>query len=247
VEQSKELHADALRADELRTANTALKISLADSNQRILQLENELRQTKAKIQGGLDTFKESTILFSFPVMQNNGHVVDFHNILSKWAKAAEDEDNTASRLFQCSIEDSYTSLAQLRVIDQIQRIAIGLGLKVEPPLIFERRIDATWTPLSNKHHIQLAATVCYIYANRKKTIAADAVVNKEKITFHFTTVQFISMKIHHGALTMPQQPQPNQTQYTLRCQQACDPIRMRINRSGWNPFPNMIFAAEEDH
>lgn len=188
VEESKELQTDALLAEELKASNTALKISLAESKQRILHLETELKLTQTKIQGGLDAFKENTALCSFPVMQNNGHVVDFHRIIPKWAKAAEDEDNTASRLFMCSIEDGYTSLAQLRIIDHIQRVATGLGLNVDPPLIFEREGNDTWNQLSNKHHIQLTATVCYLYANRKKIHSADSVVNKEKFSFSLTMV-----------------------------------------------------------
>ena len=190
IEQSRELESDALRADELRTANTALETNLTRTKQRTLLLEAELKTVRAKLQSGLDLFKEKHALPSFPVIQNNGHVVDFYRIVSKWAKTAEEDDNTASRSYMCSIENAYTSLAQQRIIDQIQRISTGLGLKPDPPLLFECKTnDSTWTPLSNKHHIQLAATVCYLYANHRATQTASATVNKEVFTFSIDTVR----------------------------------------------------------
>jgi hypothetical protein len=244
IEESKEMQANALRTEELESVNTALKINLTDSKQRLLQLETELKFAKAKIHSGLDIFRENATLLSFPMMQNNGHMVDFHRIISKWAKSAEEDDNTASRSFMCSIENKHTSLAQPRIIDQIQRIATELGLKADPPLLFERKVDDAWVQLSNRHHIHLAATVCYLYANRKTTQTADAMVNKEKTSFVVSMVRCLFYSIKKHPLTPPQ-PQPNHTQSILRCHQAQVPIRVRINRVGWNPFPNMIFATED--
>jgi hypothetical protein len=194
VEETREMQANASRVDELESINTVLKINLADSKQRRLQLETELKSTKAKIHSSLDLFKENVTPFSFPVMQNNGHMVDFHRIISKWAKTAEEDDNTASRSFMCSIENKHTSLVQPRIIDQIQRIAIELGLRAEPPLLFELKTGDAWVQLSNKHHIQLIATVCYLYANRKAVQTADTVVNKERLSFVISTVRVFYFK-----------------------------------------------------
>ena len=190
IEQSKELESDALRADELRTANTILDANLTRSKQRILLLETELKTIRAKLQIGVDMFKSTQgAVPSFPVIQNNGHIIDFHRIVSKWAKTAEEDENTASRSFMCPVENDYTSLAQPRIIDQIQRLSTGLGLKAEPPLLFESKTNDTWTQLSNKHHIQLAATVCYLYANHRTSHAANIMVNKELFTFTVTAVR----------------------------------------------------------
>jgi hypothetical protein len=190
IEQSKELESDALRADELRTANTILDANLTRSKQRILLLETELKTIRAKLQIGVDLFKSTQgAVPSFPVIQNNGHIIDFHRIVSKWAKTAEEDENTASRSFMCPVENDYTSLAQPRIIDQIQRLSTGLGLKAEPPLLFESKTNDTWTQLSNKHHIQLTATVCYLYANHRTSHAANIMVNKELFTFTVTAVR----------------------------------------------------------
>jgi hypothetical protein len=191
IEQSRELETDAARAGELRTANTILDASLTRTKHRILLLEAELKTARIKLQNGVDTFKgaQGGALPSFPVIQNNGHVIDFHRIISKWAKTAEEDENTASRSFMCPIENAYTNLGQPRIIDLIQRICTGLGLKTDPPLLFESKTDDTWTQLSNKHYIQLTATVCYLYANHKTTRTANIVVNKELFSFAVTEVR----------------------------------------------------------
>ena len=141
-----------------------------------------------KVQSGLESFKDASVQFAFPVMQSNGHVVDFHRIITKWAKCAEEDENTSSRAFQCSITKEFTSLANFPITDRIQRISSGLGLKVEPPLIFERKAQGKWTPLNNKSHIQLTAMVCYLYNNRKKSTNADAVADAETISFQLSKV-----------------------------------------------------------
>jgi hypothetical protein len=173
-----------------RAFGTILDANLTRSKQRILLLETELKTIRAKLQIGVDMFKSTQgAVASFPVIQNNGHIIDFHRIVSKWAKTAEEDENTASRSFMCPVENDYTSLAQPRIIDQIQRLSAGLGLKAEPPLLFESKTNDTWTQLSNKHHIQLAATVCYLYANHRTSHAANIMVNKELFTFTVTAVR----------------------------------------------------------
>jgi hypothetical protein len=196
IEESRALESDARRADELRNANTILETNLARTKQQILRLEAEIKTVRIKLQNGIDTFKSAqNAIPTFPVIQNNGHVVDFHRIVSKWAKTAEEDETTATRSFMCPIENAYTSLAQPRIIDQIQRVSMALGLKADPPLLFESKTNDTWTQLSNKHHIQLTATVCYLYANHRTAHSADVTVNKELFSFTVTAVRPIYFHI----------------------------------------------------
>lgn len=241
------MQADAQQLDELREMNLMLKARLLESNQRFSKLETELKRAQSKLKAGLEMFKESTSSCTFPVMQNNGLVVDFGKIISKWASVAEEDENTPSRPYTCSSTRQVTSLARFSVTDRIQQIACALGLKIEPPLLFERKTNDTWTQLSTKHHIELTAMVCYFYANRESMVSANALLDKDVFTFTLSRVMsymcVVGYRIHANVSHLLQTL--DQTPFTLHCQTSQTPIRMRINRTGWNPFHDMLF--DEDH
>jgi hypothetical protein len=226
--------------------NGQLEANIIKCKQHMALLEREHRSTQKKMVRSLEIFKDNASTISYPVMQNNGLIVDFYRIIPKWARAAEEEESTAFRVFNCAITGKSTSLAHLLMTERIQQIAMNLGLKVDPPLVFEQRVNDVWTKLSAKLHIQLTAVVCYMYARREEAVTGDFTMKTTQATFRLSKVFSCIHSIlpTHTEMCLRQ---GDRTLYTLSCHQSGIPVRIRINREGWNPFRHMVFATDSDH
>jgi hypothetical protein len=146
----------------------------------------------------------------------------------------------------CPIENAYTNLGQPRIIDLIHRICTGLGLKTDPPLLFESKINDTWTQLSNKHYIQLTATVCYLHVNHKTIRTASIVVNKELFTFAVAAVRpfFNHTSKHASFADEPDSPIRGNPSFIATKPTACRSASASIATAGtpsrtWS-FPQRI-------
>ena len=125
---------------------------LAELNKRLQNIDAILQQSE-----------------SFPMIQTNGHVTDFHVIMNIWQRQADDDENTHQRAFECPITGCSTRLAQYPIIAQIHRMAAAVGVQLEAPVVFETKNDGYgWNQLSPKSQIQLSARLCFVYANRKR-------------------------------------------------------------------------------
>jgi hypothetical protein len=198
---------------------------------------------------------------TFPVMQTNGQMVEFHQVLMMWTSKTDDEGHNPHRTYTCPISSSYTSLCPFPVLHQIQGLATSMGLRLEPPLAFERRVNDEWTLLSARTQIQLSARVCFLYANRKrfeKNVETSTTMTEDEqliVTFRVekrkvSRIYSVFSKRHQNTKT----PSPSRAQdgdttppsntYTLHFkgihQNGSDQtIRMRITRPGWTPFAGM--------
>lgn len=198
VELSKELQNSAYRSEELAAETDKLKAQLREHARTINTMDLELKAASLRLKcldAGMDKFKDSANEYiSFPVMQSNGHMVDFYKILSVWAKSADDDENHQGRGYACPTTRRNTTLAPFQITQHIQTIATSLGVHVETPLKFEWEEDSEWKELGVKTQIQLAARVCYIYANRKRNEATNNILMAEEhralIVFKMTQVFF---------------------------------------------------------
>lgn len=125
---------------------------LAEHNKRLQNIDAILKQS--------DTF---------PVIQTNGRVTDFHVIMNIWQRQADEDDNTHLRVFECPVTGCSTRLAQYPIIAQIHQMATAVGVRLEAPVVFETKNEGYgWNQLSTKSQIQLSARLCFVYANRKR-------------------------------------------------------------------------------
>lgn len=201
VEQSRELQANAFKAGELETENSLFRRQLNEYSTRIGTLETELRSAAARIQyldAGVECFKDAGgAPYAFPVIQANGQVVDFYKIMAIWSKNADEDEDHPGRSYTCPSTRRHTTLAPFQITQRVQNIATSLGIQVEPPLIFEWKPDDAWVRLGIRTHLQLAARVCYIYANRKKFEDSETtnslIADEDKILVVF---KLFSVRMH---------------------------------------------------
>jgi len=182
--------------------------------QKLVQIETDLAAANLQnqcLKSALGLFKNAE---SYPVVQANGHVVDFHQVLMAWHGKPDEEGHNPHRTYGCPITSSYTNLAPFPVISQIQSLATALGLRLEPPMVFEIRPvvsnndEGDWTPLSMRTQIQLSARLCSLYANRKRcdTKAKDISVvmtEEEQLIITFCMERKVCL---HPPLSTPRMP-----------------------------------------
>jgi hypothetical protein len=188
IDEVRTIQADAQQLDELKEVNLLLRAQIAKANQQAVKTERDLKRAEAKLKKGVDLLNETALSSAFPVLQNNGLIMDFGRVISRWVSAAEDDEGVATREFVCASTQKTTTLARFPMTDRIQQIACALGLKIEPPLLFERKKDDAWIPLSSKEHIELTATVCYLYANRERITTANTLLGEDVISFKLSKV-----------------------------------------------------------
>jgi DNA gyrase/topoisomerase IV subunit A len=162
-----------IRLDQAKTEFNDLKKSSEESKDKLLASESKNINLEAKLTSSvtdLEPLTKARGLFkdaeSFPVMQTNGHLVDFHKIMEIWCKKADEDENHSLRTYICPFTSTHTNLAQFPVMLHTQNIASALGFNIEPPVAFE--VEKMRVQLSLKTQIQLSARICYLYANRKK-------------------------------------------------------------------------------
>ena len=238
IESVQTIQADTQQLEELKEVNLLLRAQIAKANQQAVKAEKQLRLIDAKLKRGINLLNETTASSTFPVLQTNGLVVDFCRVISKWASAAEDDEGTATREFVCASTQKTTTLARFPMTDRIQQIAGALGLKIEPPLLFEREEDDVWVQLSSKEHIDLTATVCYLYANRDRLTTANTLLGEDVISFRISKVK-LRPPFYYHTLTHGSQTQGS-TPFALHCKSLRAPVRVRIGRADWNPFQDML-------
>ena len=104
----------------------------------------------------------------FPVMQTNGQLIDFHQVLTVWTNKTDEDGHNPHRTYGCPVTSSYTSLCPFPILHQIQCLAKSQGMCIEPPVAFEREVNNEWIPMSMRTQIQLSARMCFLYANRER-------------------------------------------------------------------------------
>ena len=171
VELFNELEAQVQSADAMEMKIEKLQAKNNEYDASIHKLQLEVRELKSKdeaLRAARDVFKDPTTQkeFLFPVMQNNGEMVDLFRIISTWAKSAGEDDHHPYRTYPCPSKFVSTNLAQLPFTSFIHQIASGMGIVFEPPIRFEFQRNSTWHAFNMKDQVYLAAKTCFIYVNR---------------------------------------------------------------------------------
>jgi hypothetical protein len=196
---------------------------------------------------------------SFPVMQTNGQLVDLYQVITAWTSKTDEDGHNPHRTYGCPITSTYTNLCQFPILNQIQSFATKLGLRLEPPVSFERRIGDEWTLMSMRTQIQLSARVCFLYANRSRFVrskeTSTIITDDEQliVTFRLESVEVtISSNYQHSFqciltplfTTTQDDESPRYTLYCKGVHQSIEQaIRIRITRPRWNPFNEMVFEG----
>jgi len=147
---------------------------------------DELVSKEATLQNVSQIFRSPTdrLPIQYPVMQSNGLIVDFYQVMSTWAKTGEEDDGYPYRTYTCHVTKDQTSLARISITSKIQEIATGIGMQLIPPMEFEFKNapDAEWAKLGLMDQVSVIAKLCSMYTARVNS--ATIVVNNDQIYFN---------------------------------------------------------------
>jgi hypothetical protein len=184
-----EMETKAAITDQLQHDKNELKNRCHDLQTQLLGKQkriDDLVSKEAMLQAACQIFKtpnERTPL-QYPVMQSNGLIVDFYQVMLTWAKTGEEDDGYPYRPYICHICKDQTSLARISITAKIQEIASGLGMQLIPPMDFEFKSteDTQWTKLGLMDQVSVIAKLCSMYT--AKVSSSTIVVHGDQIYFN---------------------------------------------------------------
>jgi hypothetical protein len=230
--------------NELKAQYRDLQTQLLGKQKRI----DDLVSKEGMLQAACRNFRtpHERTPFQYPIMQSNGLIVDFYQVMLTWAKTGEEDDGYPYRPYICHISKDQTSLARISITAKIQEIASGLGMQLIPPMDFEFKNteDTEWTKLGLMDQVSVIAKLCSMYT--AKVSSSTIVVHGDQIYFNI----FLDKVIFYSHRIFLKTPLNRCTQgkdgkFQLRCSAQEKntpvdvPVRVTINRAGWNPFPNI--------
>jgi len=159
----------------------------------------------------------------YPVIQQNGVIVDLYRVIMAWTKQSNDDDDHPYRNYICPITRSQTSLARIGIVSKIQEIALELGRDLTPPIEFEfKNLADRWIKFGLMDQLRILAKISCMYVNN---ISASAImVKNDQICFD------IMLERNGQDLSLKCKAQDKGTSSTLE-------VRIHINEQ--NPFPEI--------
>ena len=159
----------------------------------------------------------------YPVIQQNGVIVDLYRVILAWTKHSNDDDDHPYRNYICPVTRSQTSLARIGIITKIQEIALELGRDLTPPIEFEfKNSSDRWVKFGLMDQLRILAKISCMYVNKTNTSAI--MVKNDQICFDITLER-------------------NERDLSLKCK-ALDKsspaeLEVRIHINEQNPFPEI--------
>lgn len=189
AEMVSEMETKASMTEQLQHDKRELASQCRDIQTQLLGKQkriDELASKEATLQNVSQIFRSPTdrLPIQYPVMQSNGLIVDFYQVMSTWAKTGEEDDGYPYRTYTCHVTKDQTSLARISITSKIQEIATGIGMQLIPPMEFEFKNapDAEWAKLGLMDQVSVIAKLCSMYTARVNS--ATIVVNNDQIYFN---------------------------------------------------------------
>jgi hypothetical protein len=140
----------------LQTANSDMASALSEFSshkegfdKEKSDLETKLQEAKAKLAETTlkaDRFTALSAMFFVdpvtnephlcPIIQNNGVIRSLGEIISIWSKQASMGQSSTFRMFQCPVNQSYTTISPFPIVDALLKLAELSGVDVSLPLYF---------------------------------------------------------------------------------------------------------------
>ncbi len=201
---------------------------------QINALETQLhlkRKRMDELSGAEATVKQVNRVFNndghpiqFPVIQENGVIMDLCKVILAWTKNSNEDDDHPYRNYTCPVTKTPTSLARIGIIAKIQELALNLGRDITPPIEFEfKNSSDRWTKFGLMDQLRIIAKLSCMYFNK---IATSAImVKNDQICFDIRLE-----KIKEGSFSLKCNAQNKRTPVDLT---------VRINLDGPNLFPEI--------
>jgi hypothetical protein len=146
-------------------------------DQRISGLEADLLESKknalslsAMQQMLVDPVSKEAL--KCPVMQGNGIVRSFGEVIHLWSNESNMGQSNVFRMFQCPVLRNFTMIAPFPIVDHFIRLAVTMGVDVSPPVLFHFKDSSdSWIEFSFHEQLELSVRLCEVY-NRRKSPSA---------------------------------------------------------------------------
>ena len=186
AEMVSEMETKASITEQLQHDKRELVSQCQDMQTQLLGKQKRIDEMASNEVAVQAAFRSTTdrLPIQYPVMQSNGLIVDFYQVVSTWAKTGEEDDGYPYRTYTCHVTKDQTSLARISITSKIQEIALGLKMQPIPPMEFEFKsaADAEWTKLGLMDQVSVIAKLCSMYTAR--VTSATIVVNGDQIYFN---------------------------------------------------------------
>jgi len=169
----------------------------------------------------------------YPVIQQNGMIVDLCKVILAWIRDSSDDNDHPYRNYTCPITRTQTSLARIGIIAKVQEIALELGRDLTPPIEFEfKNLTDKWTRFGFMDQLRILAKISCMYFNKTPASAAIMVKN-DQICFDI----LLEARTEGG--------------FALRCnaqdKSTAMNLAVRVKLDGQNPFPEITRYADDHH
>lgn len=189
AEMVSDMSTKAATAEQLQHDKNELQIQCHDLQTQLLGKQKRIDELVSKetiLHTAHQVFRTPAerLPTQYPVMQSNGLIVDFYQVMHTWARTGEDDDGYPYRPYICHVTREQTSLARINITAKIQEIASGLGMQLIPPIDFEFKStdDTEWTKLGLMDQVSVISKLCSMYT--AKVTSSTIVVHGDQFYFN---------------------------------------------------------------
>jgi hypothetical protein len=143
-----------------------------DLGSRIQGLESELAESRKHseryaLMSSKFTDPVSNEPFKCPLIQTNGVIRSFSEIIGVWLNESNMCQSNAFRMFQCPVLKNFTMIASFPVLDAFLNMASSMQVDITLPVVFLFK-DSTdsWIEFSFHEQLELIARLCDVYSQR---------------------------------------------------------------------------------
>ena len=168
---------------------------------------DSLQKTVSELQQQADQFKllESQFFDPIsktklvcPVIQYNGVIRSFLEIINIWLNETDLGQTNAFRMFQCPVVGSFTHLAPFPMVDTVMKLAATIGVKTAPLVLFYLKQpvgDLSWFEFPLHEQLELIARLCTVYSKRKDETRPQ---EQRNVTVSGTSFMILMRAVAHG-------------------------------------------------
>ena len=139
---------------------------------KIQTLEVEL----AKVKKNSDLFDSLSAVFvdpvsknrlRCPIIQNNGIIRSFSEIICIWVKEANMGQSNTFRMYPCPVNRNFTTISPFPIVDSFSKLALLSGVDVSIPMSFWfKGIEGVFVEFSFHEQLELISRLCGAYSQR---------------------------------------------------------------------------------
>ena len=141
---------------------------MADVRRSLSELQQQADRFKLLESKFFDPVDETELVC--PVIQNNGVIRSFPEIIKIWLNEPDLGRSNAFRMFQCPVLKSFTMVAPFQMVQTVMDLAATIGVKTAPPVVFYLKLPVgeSWFEFPLHEQLELIARLCAVYSGRKE-------------------------------------------------------------------------------